>query len=194
MIISNKQLDLLKMAMEAETDATQDMFDDGDETLELQLVGEKDLLQLLQDEITRRTSGRFVDLDADTQIYYLNVLADYHSYLIGDMNSKRGMELKEIQGLMDECYILGNIEGRLVQGTISADDVELIEEWQDKIMGCPGHRKISLKVFGHMSEADLGEIMETLSHDFDAMGYEAEITETPVYNFPKEHAIRRNEE
>lgn len=181
MIISNNELDLLKMAMEAEITATQDMYDDNrDASLRAQLVQEKNLYQLLLDEDEKRHlpgGNRYVSLDPDTQIYYLDVIDNYRSYLNGDMHSKTPLSIGEISKYMDECYMLGNIEGRLVQGTITADDVETIEGWQDMITGVPGKRVIKVTIYGHLDETDMGDIMETLSHDFYTMGFESEIKE-----------------
>lgn len=76
-------------------------------------------------------------MDADQKIHYLNVLADYHGYLvefigerIGDKASKEEIDLD-----LYSLYLLGNIEGRLLYNGVTEGDMKLLEEWDEFLQG-----------------------------------------------------------
>lgn len=80
---------------------------------------EQETLNRLHEEYADYAKGKFVSLDPDQQVHYLNVLANYHSRLI------------EQEDHTDTLYMLGNIEGRMIHNHTMPSDLEFIEEWED---------------------------------------------------------------
>ena len=74
-------------------------------------------------------SKQYVSLDSDYKGHMLCMLAEYHNYII--YLWKTG-EL-EHRVVMDTCYLLGNIEGRVIGNCITIDDVEMLELWEEEL-------------------------------------------------------------
>ena len=73
--------------------------------------------------------AHWVELDADDQGARLCSLAEYHNW-IGDQ--WRCGEVTN-EDYADTCYMLGNIEGRLLHNHVTMDDVELMDLWFEEM-------------------------------------------------------------
>lgn len=69
------------------------------------------------------------EMDADTTGHYLVVCADYHTHV------RHQAELGNLGVLdsCDECYAIGNMEGRLLNNACLESDFETLAEWEQEV-------------------------------------------------------------
>ena len=70
-----------------------------------------------------------VSIDADHMGYLLSILADYHTMAMVQLDSG----LVGPGTCADTCYMLGNIEGRLLYSGLTQDDLDLVEAWEKEL-------------------------------------------------------------
>lgn len=70
-----------------------------------------------------------VSLDADHTGHLLCMLADYHTFIIEQWHCGE----RENDEVADTCYLLGNIEGRLLYNGLTQDDLDLLELWEEEL-------------------------------------------------------------
>jgi len=140
MYLSMNDLALIITAMEAEHDATVDMSKDETgaekETLTRQANEEQVILNSLQEEYNNYAKSKFVCLDPDQQVHYLNVLADYHGLILTHLarDEYQLFTKKEFQSVLDTMYMLGNIEGRMIHNHTMQSDLDMLEEWETELL------------------------------------------------------------
>ena len=70
-----------------------------------------------------------VSMDADHQIHLLAMLADYHTCIIEQWHCGE----RQNDEVAETCYLLGNIEGRLLYSGITKEDLEIMQCWEDEL-------------------------------------------------------------
>lgn len=75
------------------------------------------------------TNKPLVSLDADHTGHLLCMLADYHTFIIDQWHCGE-RENDEVAGT---CYLLGNIEGRLLYNGLTQDDLDILEDWEAEL-------------------------------------------------------------
>jgi hypothetical protein len=72
---------------------------------------------------------KLVTLDADHTGQLIAMLTDYHTYLIEQWHCGE----KQNDNVAYTCYLLGNIEGRLLYNGITQEDLDLMEDWEAEL-------------------------------------------------------------
>lgn len=73
----------------------------------------------------------FVSLDADHQGTLLCLCADLHSAWAADPQIY--FEGATTQDIIYQSYLLGNIEGRLLDGSVYQEDIDRLERWEEEM-------------------------------------------------------------
>lgn len=69
-------------------------------------------------------------LDPDHAGHLIAMLADYHTYVLEAWHHG---EVFTNDGVADTCYLLGNIEGRLLYDGITQEDLDIMEDWEAEL-------------------------------------------------------------
>lgn len=97
-----------------------------------------DYAAIILEEPVYEGKSPLLSIDADQKIHFLNVLADYHSYLVDFIGERIGDEASKEEINLDlySLYLLGNIEGRLLYNGITEGDMKILNEWDEFLEGC----------------------------------------------------------
>lgn len=79
--------------------------------------------------LDRNKEPELVKLDADHAGHLLGMLAEYHTFVMDQWHCGE----KQNDDVADTCYLLGNIEGRLLYDGLTQEDLDLLEAWEEEL-------------------------------------------------------------
>ena len=80
-------------------------------------------------EVTKAEND-FISVDADLQGELLVLCSELHTAWNQEFADTQSTNTQDI---LDAYYLLGNIEGRLKSGRVTADDMNMLEAWQEEM-------------------------------------------------------------
>ena len=88
-------------------------------------------LHKVQYEIEELKENDFIFVDADLQGEMLVLCSELHT--AWDTDPHKYFDGQKHRDIGYQYYLLGNIEGRLKSGRVTADDISMLEAWQEEM-------------------------------------------------------------